>query len=147
MSNDATPTPPGDHLREVLQIDMTEIWVSQGTAQALHDRKRPSEHIETELRRILLCPTGPKPDLSEIVPCKQGGFLLRVSRNFLAELIMRMCPSYESKNTAIRRLLVHQDIYFSKNFRVATAAEKVWINADRRAGTDIDPRTRREGRK
>lgn len=142
MTQDASPTPDPDLPREVLQNDMTEIWVSQGTAQASRGRMLPGEHVETGLRRILLCPPGPTPDLSEIAPCKQGGVLLRVSGNFLAELIMRMCPSCESKNTAIRRLLVHRDIFFSKNFRVATAAEKAWINQDKREGTDQDPRTR-----
>lgn len=131
-----------DRPREVPQIDMTEIWVSQGTAQAIRDRMLPSELVETGLRRILLCPPGPQPDRSRIEPCTLGGSLLHVSDDLNVELIMRSCPSCESKNTALRRLLIHQDIYFSKIFRVPTPEQKQWINQDKRAGNDSDPRPR-----
>ena len=135
--------PQGDRPREVLQIDMIEIWISHGTAQAIRDRMLPGEHVETGLGRILLCPPGPHPDRSGIVPYPMGGCLLTVSDDMNIELIMRSCPSCESKNTALRRLLIHQDIYFSKIFRVPTTEERVWINQDRREGTDSDPRDRK----
>lgn len=140
--DDVSPVHDPDHASVVLQNGGREIWLSGDTAQAIGDRALSGETPEGTLRRLFTCLPCPRPDLSRIEPCDAGGVLLYISQDFTVELVMRMCPSSESQNSAIRRLLIQADIRNSRNFRVFTTEERRWIGADREVGNDRDPRKR-----